>query len=139
MEGEINIKKPENIEPRDRGRNFNEAPLTYDEFIAKNSKGHPMCNNFFLNFYNYKEGMARNYEMLKKINPELANELSEAWKSKTVNTEEVLKKGYEAYLILRENYKNDPALLERISEYYEGDKINTDDGNETDDWPAFFS
>ena len=83
--------------------------------------------------------MARNYEMLKKINPELANELSEAWKSKTVNTEEVLKKGYEAYLILRENYKNDPALLERISEYYEGDKRNPDDGNETDDWTAFFS
>lgn len=130
------------------GTNFNEEPLTFEEFIAHPSPLVFVCNNFFYNFYNYDSripsefelahpevlpSVGRNYERLKTINKELADELSKAFyeysnfgggkKPETNDKIEgcripksIIKKGYQAYLILRENFKDDATMLSELQE-----------------------
>lgn len=128
------------------GKNFNEEPLKFEEFIGKNGYGHTTYNNFFFNF---GESL-KNYEMLKNINIELAKSLSLVYRKYVLKKGKinedllkghsypkvVLEKGYEAYLLLRKHYSKDPDLLQRIETYHERTGGR---GNSTDDWPAFFS
>lgn len=45
------------------GKNFDELPLTFEEFISMEGREVPIYNNFFLEFYNYK----KDKNLLKKI------------------------------------------------------------------------
>ncbi len=119
-----------------RGRDFNESPLSFEEFVSFD-EGSRIYNNFLLNL-----GYFNLYEKLRKINNVLADNL----KGIAINYFNLLKKeekpnedwqelGYKAYLILRENYKNDEALRTKILAYYGGKK--PDYGS--DDWVAFFA
>lgn len=152
------------------GNNFNEPPLTFDEFINVEGRSVPIYNNFFYNFYVYdqydfeKDAMVkkygRNYERLKTVNSNLAEELSLVYEKfnlargysdqRIIQTNlkghqeieghkyprEILEKGYQAYLILREKFSKDKELLRRIVDYYEGYSENHP---KYDDWPSFFS
>ncbi|MFA6514444.1 MAG: hypothetical protein WCT50_04140 [Patescibacteria group bacterium] len=130
------------------GKNFNEIPLLFEEFIEIKNNQFAFAN-FFLNFYNYHPGRARNYERLRVVNQILAEELSAVhyqYGMKRCPVDEndlieghfypksILEKGYQAYLILRKEFKNDPILLKRIADYNfnRNPKI-------PDDIPAFFS
>ena len=51
MDKNKSFEKRENKnEVRTRGRNFNEPPLTFEEFIGKDKDNVPIYNNFFYNF-----------------------------------------------------------------------------------------
>ena len=132
-----------------KAKNFNEDPIDFQEFIGRDKKGMINYNNFFFNFYNYRQELRNNYIMLKKINEALARELSDSYDKYFLRCEpvdieskvnghyfprEILEKGYQAYLLLRSNYKEDGDLIKKISDYNEGD-----DERSPDDWAAFFS
>ena len=133
------------------GRDFNEDPLSYEEFIGLNSWGHIYYNNFFYNFLKSR----RNYLRLSVINIKMANELSVVYQEYILNykkidtendriikghpyPESILKKGYEAYLTLRQNFSNDSTLRETIERYNLNNKSNSSDDC-SDDWAGFFS
>lgn len=69
------------------GNNFNENPLTFEEFIDVNDKQFPIYNNFFYNFYVYPVirndqnvmEYGRNYKRLQTVDKELADELSDVY------------------------------------------------------------
>ena len=111
------------------GANFDEEPLTYEEFTGNNYYGNIMYNNFFYNF----SVTHRNYALLKPINPDMAEILSHNNFGR-ISSEEILEMGYEAYLLLRKNYFQSIELRERIYKYNYRLKSNC-----ADDWPAFFS
>jgi len=137
-------------------RNFDEPPLTFEEFIARGDEFSPNYNNFFHNFYKLGEG--QNYKMLKQVDNDLAERLSDVYEKFVLSKryvdqsireknlkgytvveghaypKEILEIGYKAYLILRESFKNSPELLDRIKKYKEGATISV-----ADDAPAFFS
>jgi len=139
------IENPNSKENKHRiGANFNEPPLSYDEFVGFDNNGRFIYTNFF---YHFSPTSPSNYDRLKSINSELAEELatvhdkynfyfSEQAKNSMPEDEyleghmlpkSILKKGYEAYLLLRDNYKNDPKLLKQINDYYQGRKKYNDD------------
>lgn len=130
------------------GKNFNEIPLLFEEFTAIEGNVFAFCN-FFYNFYNYYPERARNYERLKTVNPVLAEELSAVHYQYGMERfpvdendsieghfypKSILEKGYESYLILRREFKDDQKLLERIANYNVGRNPKI-----ADDIPAFFS
>jgi len=131
------------------GKNFDEPPLTFTEFISiDRSTNMAVYNNFFYNFYNYGPGLASNYELLKNINKELAEELSVVYNEYRLKKQEpeendrqaghyypqsILEKGYQAYLTLRDRLKNDQLLLKNIADYNKNRKVVPDD------FAAFFS
>lgn len=122
------------------GKNFNEEPLTFEEFISLNSGGIPVFNNFFYRFQNStssKKGI--NYTMLSKHNQNLSDKVKKiaiqyAGFYDRIPRED-LKTGYKAYLVLREKYKEDVVLRNGINRY----KTGTDWPDCPDDRPAFFA
>ena len=138
----------------DLGTNFNEEPLTYEQFISFNERPRFRYNNFFYNLLSLPGYTGHNYERLRKVSPELADEFSSVhvkynvWsvsETKKLMAEEeyleghifpksILIKGYQVYLLLRKFFKDDPILLSKIEEYYEGKGHRG-----PDDWAAFFS
>jgi len=139
------LKKP-NMRAQ-KGNNFKQEALSFEEFIAKEKNSYAY-KNFFYNFYNFSPGKARNYEMLKRIQPGLAEEMHNGYYSFQLNynfrrDEEripgyfyptcFLQKGYEAYLILRENFKKDRRLFRLIELYNSKNEFRT-----PDDYIAFF-
>ncbi|MEI7558194.1 MAG: hypothetical protein WCJ45_05235 [bacterium] len=151
-----------------RGRNFDQKPLTFGEFLD-------CYNNFFLNFCLEDPSIARNYYLLVKVDKALADELSTVHMRFIKKPSQsnllilisypvwVFEQGYKAYLLLREHFKDDPELQNRIAEYrgqstnsmallreyfkdnsealqeIEIHRLKTDTVILPDDWPAFFS
>ena len=135
-----------------------EPAMTFEEFIAPPINGFFAYGNFFYNFYVHPNNGARNYTRLKKVNQQLADELSNVYEkfflsrdyvNQTIlakNLEgytiiephryplEILQKGYVGYLLLRFVFNNNPELLLHINQYTKEKKEGV-----PDDSPAFFS
>ena len=120
------------------GKNFNEAPLSFEDFIRPDNIGYPAYNNFFFNLCKCEDWIGKNYELLKLVHPELAQELSIVHcrynHQGKPYPEHILEKGYEAYLLLRKVFKDDEDLRGIISRYNNHLK-----GKISDDFPAFFA
>ena len=130
---------------RKHGSNFDEEPLSFEEFIN-------CFNNFFYNlsigrhtYISIPYGYVSIYGLLKEREECLAEELStvyehkgyfirDAYVDKYNYPEEILRKGFKAYLLLREDAKNESKLLEKIKEY----RIGNRNPNAPDDC-AFFA
>ena len=130
---------------RKHGSNFDEEPLSFEEFIS-------CFNNFFYNlsigrhtYISIPYGYVSLLALLKGKDETLAEELSgahatkgyyirDAYVDKYNYPEEILKKGFKAYLLLREDAKNESKLLEKIKEY----RIGNRNPNAPDDC-AFFA
>lgn len=122
---------------RKNGSNFHEEPLSFEEFLFLDKNDIPIYNNFFLGFF----GGRRNYKRLKEIDCNLAEELSnyryfKSWERKKMPEDffeghpypkTVIEKGYKAYLLLRERFKDSSELREEINEYYDGGVKGSDD------------
>ncbi|MFZ4648830.1 MAG: hypothetical protein ACOYMB_04370 [Patescibacteria group bacterium] len=131
-----------------KGKNFNECPLTYQEFIELDINKRAVYNNFFLSLYNHHRDVGKNYERLRSVNADLAKELSEEYNQYYLGEEpreqdylpghcfsiSALRKGYQAYLILRKSFADDEALQKEMQNYRSHQSCNI-----SDDWAAFFA
>ncbi|MCX6795570.1 MAG: hypothetical protein NT165_02495 [Candidatus Falkowbacteria bacterium] len=132
-----------------QGKNFQDSALTFSEFIALNENNRAIYSNFFMNLYNCKYYTGRNYQKLQAVDPMLAEELSEFYhryyENKLLEDEQeklfghsfpesIIKKGYQAYLLLRNNFAHDQSIIDHMSLYRSHQTCEV-----SDDWAALFS